>query len=70
MSSIFQIIYKNRPAPSTSSSTADNRTERSEQSGSQNIPKRRKSSTSDETQLKRKKKGDSGNYSLCLHHTM
>jgi len=50
----------------------DDRTKRSEQSGiSQNIPtKRRQSSTSHETQLKRKKKGDLHNYSFCLHHTI
>jgi len=60
ITSIFLIIYKYRPGPSTSSSTADDRTERSEQSEvSQNIlTKRSASSTLDETQLKRKKDGN------------
>jgi len=66
---IFLIIYKYRPGPSTSSSTAVDRTERSEQSEVQNIPKKKrsKSSTLDETQLKRKKDGNLNN-SLCLYH--
>jgi len=57
---IFLIIYKYRPGLSTSSSTADDKTERSEQSEvSQNIStKRPASSTLDETQLKRKKDGN------------
>jgi len=67
--SIFLIIYKYRPGPSTSSSTAVEKTERKKQSEVQNIPmKRSKSSTLDETQLKRKKDGNLNIYSLCLYH--
>jgi len=73
MSSIFLIIYKYRPGPSTSNSMAADKTERSEQSEDQNIStKKSKSSTLDETvkqKLKQKKKGDLSNYSLCLQHT-
>jgi len=51
--SIFLIIYKYRPGPSTSSSTADDRTERSDQSELENIStKRFKSSSLDEILLK------------------
>jgi len=67
--SIFIIMYECRPGPSTSTSTAPDRTEQSEQSEVQNIPtKRSKSSTLDEAQLKRKKDGNLNIYSSCLYH--
>jgi len=62
----FLITYKYRP--STSSSTAVYRTERSEQSDVQNIPTRSKSSTLDEPQLKQKEDGNLNIYCLCLYY--